>query len=160
MAGKFNLSSPEFTVLDEAWNVIDGTAGATVRQYFKHYYRWQGAYDDGELNPPHAKLPALRIQTGGDNGAGWISTHDHEERFALDFMVWSPGWHLADLYGLVSLVRAVWLSRATRQAFKTAASVEVTEFTTGPVVRGGDGEGRFLKGTISMLCRLRLRETA
>lgn len=157
MAGKFNLTSPEYTVISEVWKKLE--ADTDVEASFEHFYKWEGAPDEGEAPPPPSKLPALRVEPAAEIPSGWISNADHEERFVVAFVIYSPGWHLADFYGLLHTVRKVFLSKATRQAFKAAAGVECTEWTTGPQITGGDKDGRFIRGNLLLLTKLRIRET-
>ena len=164
MAGvrRNSLTSPEETVTAKVWELMKADeAVAPPNGAFRRFFEWTDAHDDGLEPVPAAMLPALKIEQEGEAGTGWISNEDHEELFRLQLIVFSPGWHRADYYGLLHLARKVFLSKTNRRALMSDASVETFSLTSGPAIRGGEREGnRYLKGALSFECRLWLRETA
>lgn len=153
MAGHLNLSSPEETALAAIWAVLE--ADEEFASIVQTRLKWDGALRDMEAAPGPAQMPAVRIDPV-EAPAGWESNGVQREDLHLRITSWTRDTHLADLFGLLDLVRTV-LFRTSNRDVLEAAGIEVHELVRGPVrQRSSDREHRQLEGQMTVRIRLQI----
>lgn len=140
-----SLTSPEWTLLQA---VIDLLKNDTqVAASFKRAYTWEGEYDEPEEPIPESQLPAYRV-TLEDAPSEWLSQREYAETISIRIEVYSPGWHVADLLGLMHLVRSVFTKRANYPTLQNAGAREwALRRGPAPEMRGRPPE-RYLAGSV------------
>ena len=151
-----SLSSPEWTLLKAVLDLLKNDA--QVSTAFKRAYTWEGEYDDPEDPIPEAQLPAYRVALE-DAPSEWLSQREYGETLSIRIDVYSPGWHVADLLGLMHVVRAVFLKRSNYPTLQNAGAREwAVRRGPAPELRGRPAE-RYLVGSVLLDVVISVAET-
>lgn len=155
MAGHLDLSSPEETALAAIWSVLE--ADKEFSGVIRTRLKWDGSLCDMEAPPLPAQMPAMRIDPV-ESPAGWESNGALREDLHLRITGWTRDTHLADLFGLLHLIRTV-LFKTSNQSSLEAAGIEVHELIRGPVrQRSNDREHRYLEGQMVVRVQLQIAQ--
>ena len=151
------LDAPEIHALDALWEFLE--RDEKIQTYFHTLEKWDGTnanvLEDGREGTA-AKLPMLRIDPAENVQETLSFKGKTKNTHTYDILVWSPGWNVRDLLGLMRLVRNR-LTSATReqgadvydQSLKEAGICRIRVNQAGLPQQIPDSDDRYMRGMVN-----------